>query len=667
MVMRQWDKKPVNTQARSSLVQRRAPARTGDITMPPPRLHYASSVVQRAQAMAPGQGLPDALRTGIEALSGADMSGVQVHYASPLPSSLSALAYAQGGDIHLARGQEKHLPHEAWHVAQQRLGRVRPTMQAHGVNINDDPSLEREADAMGTRAMQLKADSHHDRPLSNVGHPQGVVQRYLIVNGFDYTDDVKTNGINIDTETGNVSALMLDAVSPVNFAVGTLENTAYQFLQADVGGLVTRQLKKWIEDNQGDPGSNADFGRKQQARVYTNYRDLAMAIYGWVSSKPGRRQEKQLANAIYGSALVEERLNSVLRKVDVWIGTKPNNVNIRAELDTNTPANARWADYARWFNHIRAADGRPIPLKFYPVLQNPENFPMRSKIATLHDLMKYFLQGSNTHGRDQIDEGNGTGFVAFADFQGTNIGGRATYDRPDSTVINRDPLAKELATGKVVRPANEEQHASYAYARQNQIPMWARHSYTAARMMRLAQHAGATKAEISAVAQSIIAFWRKDYDHRSLPYHTLHEVLDFTPHFGLPYDPLRRYDDLADDLNPLPPLMIRLGAVANSANWNKKARLNWDDKAPESVVAIRTELASANTDIAKLLAIKNLIRDKTGFSLLRTTEARNFYTILAKIPDNVDRYNVVGTSTAVNSEIAFKLSLVVRELKRFNP
>ena len=29
-----------------------------------------------------------------------------------------ALAYAQGSDIHLAPGQEQHLPHEAWHVVQ---------------------------------------------------------------------------------------------------------------------------------------------------------------------------------------------------------------------------------------------------------------------------------------------------------------------------------------------------------------------------------------------------------------------------------------------------------------------------------------------------------------------------------------------------------------------
>jgi hypothetical protein len=45
------------------------------------------------------------------------------------PGQLQAHAFAQGTDIHIAPGQERHLPHEAWHVVQQRKGRVKPTMQ----------------------------------------------------------------------------------------------------------------------------------------------------------------------------------------------------------------------------------------------------------------------------------------------------------------------------------------------------------------------------------------------------------------------------------------------------------------------------------------------------------------------------------------------------------
>jgi Domain of unknown function (DUF4157) len=74
-------------------------------------------------------GLPDRLKVGIEALSALSMDDVRVHYNSPEPSRLQAHAYARGTDIYLAPGQERHLPHEAWHVVQQAQGRVRQTSQ----------------------------------------------------------------------------------------------------------------------------------------------------------------------------------------------------------------------------------------------------------------------------------------------------------------------------------------------------------------------------------------------------------------------------------------------------------------------------------------------------------------------------------------------------------
>jgi hypothetical protein len=105
-------------------------------------------------------GMPDGLKSGVEQLSGMDMSDVRVHRGSAQPAQLNALAYAQGTDIHLAPGQDKHLPHEAWHVVQQAQGRVKPTMQMKaGVAVNDDASLEQEADVMGAKALQTKPDS----------------------------------------------------------------------------------------------------------------------------------------------------------------------------------------------------------------------------------------------------------------------------------------------------------------------------------------------------------------------------------------------------------------------------------------------------------------------------------------------------------------------------
>ena len=106
----------------------------------------------------PGTGLPDKLKVGIESLSGMSMDGVKVHYNSSRPAQLSALAFAQGTDIHVAPGQEQQLPHEAWHVVQQLQGRVQPTPRfEEGVPVNDDGGLELEADVMGTRAAQIRS------------------------------------------------------------------------------------------------------------------------------------------------------------------------------------------------------------------------------------------------------------------------------------------------------------------------------------------------------------------------------------------------------------------------------------------------------------------------------------------------------------------------------
>lgn len=104
------------------------------------------------------------------------MSDVRVHRNSGKAAELDALAYAQGNEIHLGPGQEQHLPHEAWHVVQQKQGRVKPTMQMADVQINNDSALETEADVMGASALQLKPD--HNLALENSTTPNTVSQLY---------------------------------------------------------------------------------------------------------------------------------------------------------------------------------------------------------------------------------------------------------------------------------------------------------------------------------------------------------------------------------------------------------------------------------------------------------------------------------------------------------
>lgn len=113
--------------------------------------------------------LPDQLKSGIESLSGMRMDHVKVHYNSDKPAQLHAHAYAQGSEIHVAPGQERHLPHEAWHVVQQAQGRVMPTVQMQGgVSVNDDVGLETEADLLGAQAAAQMKSNEGRKPDSNI-------------------------------------------------------------------------------------------------------------------------------------------------------------------------------------------------------------------------------------------------------------------------------------------------------------------------------------------------------------------------------------------------------------------------------------------------------------------------------------------------------------------
>jgi hypothetical protein len=169
-------------------------------------------------------GLPENLKSGMEQLSGHSLDDVKVHYNSDKPAQLNAHAYAQGNTIHIASGQEKHLPHEAWHVVQQKQGRVKPTKQLkEKVNINDDVSLEKEADVMGAKALQLKTKT--SEPVTTK------------VNTAIEVAQLTKTGKTVGAATGTAVGGVLGAVagSKVGYSVGTLVGMA---LAGPVGGVL---------------------------------------------------------------------------------------------------------------------------------------------------------------------------------------------------------------------------------------------------------------------------------------------------------------------------------------------------------------------------------------------------------------------------------------------
>ncbi|GGE72669.1 DNA/RNA non-specific endonuclease [Massilia psychrophila] len=178
--------------------------------------------------------------------------GLPLTYNSSQPAQLNAHAYAQGTDIHIAPGQEQHLPHEVWHVVQQAQGRVRPTVQMAGVAINDEGGLEREADAMGRRAATGAAIRQQIDGMDLVGPslPAGhVTQAYRITygplhNGSGTDMHVYIDGKN-DADLGKGSA---PSVTPHWWPAAGTSNRSYLSQYAVQGHLLNNLL--------GGPGND---------------------------------------------------------------------------------------------------------------------------------------------------------------------------------------------------------------------------------------------------------------------------------------------------------------------------------------------------------------------------------------------------------------------------
>jgi hypothetical protein len=208
------------------------------------------------------QSLPTQLKSGVEQLSGMNMGDVKVQYDSPQPSKIGAAAYAQGTDIHLGPGQEQHLPHEAWHVVQQKKGDVKATNSINGTAVNDDSSLEKEADRMGAEAQGLGRKSDNAALT-------GMIQRMSLNKGAilqgkfnsgkvaqlvdgEKVEEVLENGEagvelagNVNDIAGSASEL---AGGGVNADASTMSGVIFEHLQS-MSSLIKSGSKLWKEKN----------------------------------------------------------------------------------------------------------------------------------------------------------------------------------------------------------------------------------------------------------------------------------------------------------------------------------------------------------------------------------------------------------------------------------
>lgn len=128
----------------------------------------ASTIAEPQNA---GSELPPSVRAKMENAFHSDFSSVRVR-TGPQANAIDAAAYTQGTNIHFAPGHyspftlagQRLLGHELAHVVQQRQGRVKATTQAKGLPVNDDRTLEHEADKIGNQIASGKTLTH---PISS--------------------------------------------------------------------------------------------------------------------------------------------------------------------------------------------------------------------------------------------------------------------------------------------------------------------------------------------------------------------------------------------------------------------------------------------------------------------------------------------------------------------
>ncbi len=113
-----------------------------------------------------GSGVPDGIRTQMEAATGADLSSVRVHEgneADTLNRQLTAKAFTTGSDIFLRSDSKTSdsqlMAHELAHVVQQSSGRAASGGSGMTAGAANDP-LEAEADNLAHAVLSGSAQRH---------------------------------------------------------------------------------------------------------------------------------------------------------------------------------------------------------------------------------------------------------------------------------------------------------------------------------------------------------------------------------------------------------------------------------------------------------------------------------------------------------------------------
>ncbi|MFH8974539.1 hypothetical protein [Streptomyces sp. NPDC017890] len=488
------------------------------------------------------------------------------------------------------------------------------------------PSAPRQGAVPHVLALQRTAGNIATNRMLGSGRATMPVQRLVKLGGKVYSNDLR-----LPESEPSVESLW---ESVVQVAEGGTDEERAEF--ETYRRQMRAQLDKWVDDRavgrlhpDPDKARTHPRGRKQQARSYRSVEELYAGLLGWVKQKPGRHEERELADQVRGSSDIDRQLDALLVKVKRWIDDQP-------EMNDDPVLRKRlWQELRT--SQVRRPDGETVPLGVYrqhtarmagkgrgeatrigqdmaAVMEHPEKYGQADKIVVLHDVMEYLGNPGHgnprTAGTDLLLSPPSSRFLSTKEID--PVTGRrteSTKSRGMRTENWRGPLA-----------TRDEADPTTLLARRHNVPVGPGQSFTTVRMLHLGAEAGGTTGELGAMAWALFAFWRVNYDHTSrLAYHTLHETLDMASNFGVSYNMLDRGAGLAD---------YRPGTLLKSMR-ETIAELRKDLIGLGEAVKQHDRTADADGDGEQLAGRYRALREKvdtaargTGWMLLADPETR---------------------------------------------
>lgn len=515
---------------------------------------YGTSAIQRREAHpaeagraagttrtpALANGLPATLKSGIERLSGVALDHVRVHYDSPLPARLQALAYAQGAEVHLAPGQARHLPHEAWHLVQQTQGRVAPTIEHGGLALNDDARLEREADEMGARAAHAGTTGASSAPLDEARHAgAGPALPSYTPHGSPVLQAKLTLGKSVIPEKDAADLVANpDTGLPAQIKSPALKEEYQAYLTTDAKRLV-HVVTKWaaapehqsIKGNYARPPVKPP---KAKTRAYDSADDLAFAALAEARSKQKKADEKAYAQEIVSDpSVLGELVKLIQTAVPAALDKYKKTIE---EVGKLSPGNRR-----TYLEYVRASGATTIEA----VLKNPASYTFGELVAAIHDVQELLYQTKNEElvqskrfPNEEERNRNNPHALPPERYRGSVFEGMS----PESDgipLLNRVPVDRAWR-GKDATPRPSNPHVKTAMLLGNPSDMGP--SMTAARMFVLATDGGASPERIKTLALALFAFWNRIYRRDITDVHRYHFTMDMAANFGVSYSPFTPID-----------------------------------------------------------------------------------------------------------------------------